>query len=62
MLADPPVSEVETSPTQSELEKRIEEVETLGEVGRSPESLQTKQLTQMAAEARPSTSGGEELA
>ena len=37
MLVDLPVPEVETSPTQSELEKRGEEAERLGEVGRSPE-------------------------
>ena len=30
----PCVPEVETAPTQSELERRVEEVEKLGEVGR----------------------------
>ena len=39
--ADPPVLEVETPLTQSELERRVEETEELGEVGRSPESLPT---------------------
>ena len=36
-----PVPEVVTPPTQSELDKRIEEVERLGEVGRLPESSPT---------------------
>ena len=49
-LVDPPVPEVETPPTQSELEKRIEEAEKLGEVGRLLESSATQQLAQMAAE------------
>ena len=31
--ADPPVLEMETPPTQSELEKKIEEAEKFGEVG-----------------------------
>ena len=62
VLADPPVPEVETPPTQNELEKRIEEVEKLGEVGRSPESLPTQPLSQMTAEAMPSTLGREEVA
>ena len=60
--ADSPVPGVETPPTQSELEKRVKEAKKLGEVGRSPELLPTQQLAQMAAEARPSTSGGEEPA
>ena len=42
--------------------KWIAEVEWLGEVGRLPQSLPTRQLAQMAVEARPSMSGGEELA
>ena len=68
MPVGPPVPERETLqaqselPTQSELEKRVEEAERLGEVGRSPGSLPTKQLSQMAAEARPSTLCGEESA
>ena len=40
----------------------MEETEKLGEVGRSPESLPTWQLAQMAAEAGPSMLGGEEPA
>ena len=40
-LADSPVPEVETHPTQSELETRIEEAEKVAEVGRSPETLPT---------------------
>ena len=58
---DPPVAEVETPPTQNELEKRIEEAEKLGEVGRSLELLPTQQLAKMAVEAGPSMLGGEEL-
>ena len=41
VLVDPPVPEVETATTQSELERRAEEAEKLGEVGRLPESLLT---------------------
>ena len=33
--------EPEQAPTQSELERRVEEAEKLGEVGRSPESSPT---------------------
>ena len=51
-----------TAPAQSELERGAEEAEKLGEVGRSPESSSTWQLAQMAEEARPSMSGGEEPA
>ena len=63
-----PIAERETPPVQSELptlselEKRAEEAKRLGEVGRSPESSPTQQLAQMAAEAGPSMSGGEEPA
>ena len=42
--------------------RQIAEVETLEAVGRSPQSLLTQQLAQMAVEPRPSMSGGEELA
>ena len=42
--------------------RRIAEAEQLEEVGRSPSSSPTQQLAQMAMEARPSKSGGEELA
>ena len=52
---EPPVPEVEAPPTSSEMEKRVEEAEKLGEVGRSL-------VAQMVVEARPSMSGGEELA
>ena len=62
VLGDPPVPEVGTPLTQSELERRIEEVEKLGEVGRFMESSLTQQLAQMAAEAGPSTLDREELA
>ena len=62
MPTDPPVPEVETPPTQSELEKRIEEAEKLGEVGRLPGSSSTQQLAQMAVEAKPSLLDGEEPA
>ena len=50
--------EVEASPTQSALEKTVEEAEKLEQVRRSPESSPTQQLAQMAAEAGPSTLGG----
>ena len=33
---DPPVPETEQAPTESELERRVEEAEKLGEMGRSP--------------------------
>ena len=38
-----------------EAEKWVEEARRLEDVGRSPSSLPTQQLAQMAAEARPST-------
>ena len=41
VLVDPPVPEVKTPPTQSELERRVEEAEKVGEVRRSPESSLT---------------------
>ena len=62
MPEDPQVSEVEKAPTQSKLERRVVEAERLGEVERLPESSPTKQLAQMAAEAGPSMSGGEQPA
>ena len=43
-----------------EVEKWVEEARQLEEVGRSPSSLLTQQLAQMAVEAGPSMSGGEE--
>ena len=45
-------------PIPSELERRVEEADRLGEVGRSLESFPTWQLAQMAVEAEPSMSGG----
>ena len=62
VLVYPSLLDVETPPSQSELEKRVEEAEKLGEVGRSPETSPTQQLAQMAVEAGPSMSGGEEPA
>ena len=62
VLVDPPAPEVEQAPTQEELAQQVGEAERLGEVGRSPESSPTQQLAQMAAEAGPSMSGGEEPA
>ena len=62
VLADPPVPEVEWSPTQSNLERRVEEAEKLGKVGRLSELSPTHQLAQMAGEAGPSMLGGEEPA
>ena len=64
-LVDSSVPERETPPVQSELptwselEKRVEEAERLGEVGRSLESLPTWQLAQIGVEAGPFISGGE---
>ena len=62
VLAETPAAKVEAPPTPSEMEKRIAEVEKLGEVVGLPESSLTQKLAQMAAEARPSMSGGEEPA
>ena len=42
-----------------EIKGRVEEVSRLEGVGRSPSSLPTQQLAQMAAEAGPSVSGEE---
>ena len=61
-LVDIPVPELEQTPTQSKLERRVKEAEKLGEVGRLLELSPTQQLAQMAAEAGPSISGGEETA
>ena len=63
-----PITSAPLSPAQEtplgpeEMIKCIAEVEQLEEVGRSPQSLPTQQLAQMATEARPSTLGGEEPA
>ena len=62
ILAEPPIPDVDAPPTPGEIERRRAESEKLEEVGRSPESLPTWHLAQMAVEARPSMSGGEELA
>ena len=53
----PPAREVEK--TLEEAERQVEEARWLEEVGRSPSSLPTQQLAQMAAEAGPSVSGEE---
>ena len=58
----PPLPDVEASPTAGEMERGKVEAEKLEEVGRLPLSSPTQQLAQMAAEAKPSMSGGEELA
>ena len=57
------------SPTREEERKKMEEADRwveearrLEDVGRSPLSLPTQQLAQMAVEARPSASGEEEPA
>ena len=42
-----------------EAERQVEEARWLEEVGRSPSSLPTQQLAQMAAEAGPSVFGEE---
>ena len=57
---EPPMPEEEAPPTQSERERRAE-AEKLG-VGRLLESLLTRELTQIGAEARPSMLGREEPA
>ena len=43
-----------------EADRWVEEARRLEDVGRSPSSLPTQQLAQMAVEARPSASGKEE--
>ena len=53
-----PMREVEKQ--MEEAEKWVEEARRLEDVGRSPSSLPTQQVAQMAAEAGPSTSGQEE--
>ena len=58
----PPSPAQETPPGPKEITKWIVEAEWLEEVMRSPQLLLTWQLAQMAAEARPSTSSGEETA
>ena len=52
----------ETPPWAEDIMCRIAEAEQIKEVGRSPSSLLTWQLAQMAGQTRPSTSGGEEPA
>ena len=52
-----PMREVEK--TVEEAERQVEEARWLEEVGRSPSSLPTWQLAQMAVEAGPSVSGEE---
>ena len=59
---EPPVFEVEAPPTPSEMERRRAEVEKLEEVRRYPESSLTQHFAQIAAEARSSMSGREDLA
>ena len=58
----PPSPAQEAPPEAGVIMRRIAEVEQLEGVGRSLSSLPTQQLAQMAVEARPSKSGGEELA
>ena len=58
----PPGPALETPPELDEMRRRVAEEEWLEEVGRSPQSLPTQQLAQMATEAGPSTSDGEEPA
>ena len=43
-----------------EADKQVEEARQLEDMGRSPSLLLTQQLAQVAADARPSTLGGEE--
>ena len=56
-----PVREEERKQVE-EAEKLVEEARRLEDVGRSPSSLPTQQLAQMAVEARPSILGQEEPA
>ena len=56
-----PPTPAKEAPLQAEdIMRRIAEVEQLKGVGRSPSSLLTQQLAQMASEAGPSKSGEEE--
>ena len=57
-----PSTAQEAPPEAGEIMGRIAEAEQLEGVERSPLSLPTWQLSQMAVEARPSKSGGEEPA
>ena len=56
----PPPPAKEAPPQAEDIMKWIVEAEQLEGVGRSPSSLLTQQLAQMAVEAGPSTLGGEE--
>ena len=56
----PPSLAQETPLGAKEILKHIVEVEQLEEVGRLPQLLLTQQLAQMAVEAGPSMSDGEE--
>ena len=60
--SEPPAPTQETPPDQEEMRRRVTEAEQLEEVGRLPVLSPTWQLAQMAADAGPSTSGGEEPA
>ena len=55
-----PMREEEKEKRMEEADRWVEEARRLEDVGRSPSSLPTQQLAQMAAEARPSASGEEE--
>ena len=59
-LVHPPSLALESPLGPEEIIRRI--AESLEEVGRSPQSLPTQMLAQMAVEAGPSTSGREEPA
>ena len=58
----PPSLALETPLGPEEMIKCIADMEQLEEVGRSPQFSLTQQLVQMATEAGPSMSGGEEPA
>ena len=62
MPVDPPALMQGIPPDQDKMKRRVVEAEWLEEVGRLPQSLPTQKLAQMAGEAGPSTSGGEEPA
>ena len=62
LITNPPPSPAQEAPPEAgEIMRRIAEAEQLEEVGVTT-SFPTQQLAQMAAEAGPSKSGGEELA
>ena len=60
-LVHPPTPANEAPPQAGEIMQQIAEAEQLRGIGRSPSSLPTQWLAQMAVEARPSMLGKEEV-